>query len=409
MVTWQSQSQPSRSNTAAKSAWPAYFGIIALLVLIVLALAGGIIWYDMRKSTELMVAAAEHQMEETGAKISDRIRLLYDPMYAIVGIASQAPDMKTLLADNGPARMKLLLRALRFYPQILALYVGFDNGELFAVDHIAGESRARVRSLSGAPENAAFYNRTITLGDDGQRIERYLFLDDDGVEVGHTDPAAATYDPRTRPWFGSALHSDHVVLSDLYIFAQNNEPGFTLSRSFHATPSGVFGADLTATDLSDFLREQRITPGSLSFIFTRSGEIVAYPDEARMAAILPQSDQSMIALPQLSALKDPVAAGLFAAYRESGTPGNFVYAVAGRSYTGRVVEIPARYGRDQLLGIAVPLDEIEQPVIELRNQTLFYSVAFLVFTLPLYVTLIVFWIDRRLQGRDRWSGASDDD
>jgi hypothetical protein len=94
MATWQPHAQPSSLNTSSKSVSPAYFGIIALLVLIVLALAGGIIWYNMRKSTELMVAAAEHQMAETGAKISDRIRLLYDPMYAIVGIASQAPDMK---------------------------------------------------------------------------------------------------------------------------------------------------------------------------------------------------------------------------------------------------------------------------------------------------------------------------
>ena len=76
-----------------------------------------------------------------------------------------------------------------------------------------------------------------------------------------------------------------------------------------------------------------------------------------------------------------------------------MYAVPGRSYVGRVVEIPARYGRDQLLGIAVPLDEIEHPVIELRNQTLFYSIAFLVLALPLYVTLVVVWIDRRLARR----------
>ena len=115
----------------------------------------------------------------------------------------------------------------------------------------------------------------------------------------------------------------------------------------------------------------------------------------------------MVALPKLSELKDPVAAGLFAAYQEGSTPGNFVYAVAGRSYIGRVVEIPARYGRDQLLGIAVPVDEIEQPAIELRNQTLFYSIAFLVFALPLYVTLIVFWIDRRLGRRPEPLGAID--
>jgi adenylate cyclase len=231
------------------------------------------------------------------------------------------------------------------------------------------------------------------------RVERWVFLDDDGVEVGRTDPVPTTWDPRARPWYGPALQSNHVEISDLYIFFQNKEPGFTLSRSFHAAPSGVFAADLAAMDLSDFLNKQRITPGSLSFIFTRSGEIVAYPDQARMKAPATQGDEIMVALPKLSELKDPVADGLFAAYRESSTPGNFMYAVAGRSYIGRVVEIPARYGRDQLLGIAVPLDEIEHPVIEVRNQTLFYSIAFLVLALPLYVTLVVFWIDRRLARR----------
>jgi hypothetical protein len=392
-----------------EAVWPAYLGITALLVLIVVALAGGIIWYNLRKSTELMVASAERQMVETGEKISDRIKLLYDPMYAIVGIASQAPDMKALLTDNGHAGMPMLLRMLRFYPQILAVYVGFDNGELFAVDHIAGESRARVRSLSGAPENAFFYNRIITLGSDGLRVERYVFLDDDGVEVGRTEPVPATYDPRTRPWYGPALHSDHVELSALYIFNQNNEPGFTLSRSFHGARSGVFGADLAAVDLSDFLSKQRITPTSLSFIFTQSGEIVSYPDQARMKALVPHGGGIMVSLPQLSELKDPVADELFAAYRESSTPGNFMYAVAGRRYIGRVVEIPARYGRDQMLGIAVPIDEIEQPAIALRNQTLFYSIAFLVFALPLYVTLIVFWIDRRLGRRSAPFRAIEDE
>jgi hypothetical protein len=163
---------------APRSVWPVYFGIIGLLVLIVVALAGGIIWYNQRKSTDLMVAAAKRQMEETGAKISDRIRLLYDPMYAIVGIGSQAPDMKVLLTDNSVG-MPMFLRMLRFCPQILALYVGLDNGDFFAVDHIAGESRARFRSSRGAPDNTAFYRRIITLGAHGVRLERYVFLDDD--------------------------------------------------------------------------------------------------------------------------------------------------------------------------------------------------------------------------------------
>ena len=391
---WLGRSQPAA--LPAKSAWPAYLGMTALLVLIVVVLAGGIIWYNLRKSTELMVAAAERQMAETGEKISDRVKLLYDPLYAIVGIASQVPEINAPLGDNGRPSMTMLLRVLRFYPQILSLYVGLDNGDYFGVTRIAGEARARFRDAFKAPDNAAFTNKIITSGKNGERVESWIFLDDDGAEVGRNDAVVPEFDPRQRPWYGPALHSDHIEASDLYIFVLNHEPGFTLSRGFRATTPGVFGADLTETDLSDFLSKQRITPESIAFMFTRSGGIVAYPDQARLTELLRRSGQSTVALPQLSELKDPAAAGLFAAYRKSAAPGNFVYDVAGRNYIGRVVEIPARYGHDQLLGIAVPLDEIEKPAIALRNQTLFYSIAFLAFTLPLYVTLIVFWIDRRL-------------
>jgi hypothetical protein len=38
-----------------------------------------------------------------------------------------------------------------------------------------------------------------------------------------------------------------------------------------------------------------------------------------------------------------------------------------------------------------------------------YSIAFLVFALPLYMTLVVAWIDRRFEGRIRWPGSRDDD
>ena len=413
MVTGQAPPHPQTGQwqpaaVSPKSAWPAYLGIIALLVLIVLALAGGIIWYNLRKSTDLMVAVAERQMAESGEKISDRIKLLYDPLYAIVGIASQVPDMKAPLHDTPHTGLAMLMRMMRFYPQVLSLFVGFDNGAFFMLSHVAGESRARFRTALKAPDSAAFANKIVT-AKDGSRTERWIFFDDDGNEVGHIDPEPSDFDPRGRPWYKPALHSNHVELSDLYIFVLNDEPGFTLSRAFQAATPGVFGADMAAMDLSDFLSKQRITPTSLSFIFTRSGELVAYPDQARMAALVPRGSETMVALPKLSGLNDPVASGLFAAYRESRTLGNFVYDVGGRSYIGRVVEIPPRYGRDQLLGIAVPIDEIEEPVIALRNQTLFYSIAFLAFTLPLYVTLIVFWIDRRLGQRTSPFRTAEDD
>jgi len=38
-------------------------------------------------------------------------------------------EIKTPLSDNGHPPMAMLLRVLRFYPQILSLYVGLENGD----------------------------------------------------------------------------------------------------------------------------------------------------------------------------------------------------------------------------------------------------------------------------------------
>jgi adenylate cyclase len=375
---------------------------------ILVALAGGIIWYDSKKSSELAIAAAQRLMQEADDKITDRIRLLYDPMYAIVGIASMVPDLTAPPTKDDPSRMALMLRALRIYPQILSLYVGFDDGDFFMVTHIAGDKADTLRKELQAPSEAVFANEIVTPDSSGQRNPRWVFLGDDGAVVGRRDKAPP-FDPRQRPWYSAAKRSDVVEHSDLYIFASNGEPGFTLSRRFGGPTPGVMGADLAAVDLASFLGKQRITPGSTAFIFTKAGGVVALPDQNRIAKAVHANGETKAMLPKIAEMNDPVIDGLVAAYRDEQMAGTRVYDVAGRTYIGRVIDIPPRYGRDQLLAIAVPVDEIEKPIIDIRNDTLLYSVAFLIFALPLFVTLVVFWIDRRLERRAPWPQFRDDE
>jgi adenylate cyclase len=389
--------------------WQYYVGITALLLVMVVALAGGIIWYNSKKSNQVAIAAAERMMIEAGEDVSNRIRLIYDPMYAIVGIASLVPELSSPAVKDDPHAMSLILRVLRIYPQILSFYVGFDNGEFFMVTHIAGENSAALRDALDAPPDAAFANEIISADAGGDRKTRWVFLGEDGTVVGRLDPAAAEFDPRPRPWYDSAKRSDAVEQSALYIFATSGEPGFTLSRSFPGQMAGVMGADLAAVDLDHFLRDQHITPTSTAFIFTKTGEVIALPDAARFAKALHSDGQMLVKPPKIGDVNDPVIAGLVAAYENGPMSGTRFYDVAGRTWVGRVLDIPPRYGRDQLLAIMVPLDEIEKPITEIRNQTLLYSIAFLVFALPLYVTLVVALIDRRLEGRIRRPGSRDDD
>jgi adenylate cyclase len=388
---------------------PAYIGITSLLLFILVALAGGIIWYNSKKASELAIAAAQRLMQEADEKITDRIKLLYDPMYAIVGIASLVPELTTPSTGEDASAMALLLRALRIYPQILSLYVGFDNGDFSMVTHIAGAKADALRAALQAPQDAVFANEIVSADPAGQRTARWIFLGEDGAVVGRRDPAPTAFDPRQRLWYGAAKRTDVVEHSDLYIFASSGEPGFTLSRRFQGPTPGVMGADLAAVDLASFLHAQRITPTSTAFIFTKAGEVVAVPDQSRIAKAVQADGQTMAKPPKIADLHDPVIEGLVAAYQDGQMTGTRVYDVAGRTYIGRVVAIPPRYGRDQLLAITVPVDEIERPVIDIRNDTLLYSIAFLLFALPLYVTLVVIWIDRRLEGRVRQPQFRDDE
>ena len=394
-------SQGATSSDAEKSRplWHYYVGITALLLVMVVALTGGIIWYNSKKTNQLAFAAAERMMLEAGEDVSNRIKLLYDPMYAIVGIASLVPELTSPAIKENPHALSLMLHVLRIYPQILSLYVGFDNGEFFMVTHITGENSAALRDALHAPPDAAFANEIVSADAAGARSTRWVFLADDGSVAGRSDGAA--FDPRERPWYDAAKRSDAVERSDLYIFASSGEPGFTLSRSFTGEPAGVMGVDLAASDLARFLRDQHITPSSTAFIFTKTGEVIALPDAAQLAKAVRSDGQMLVAPPKIGYLNDPVIAGFVAAYEDGRMSGTRIYDVAGRTYVGHVVDIPSRYGRDQLLAIMVPLDEIEKPIIEIRNQSLLYSIAFLVFALPLYVTLVVAWLDRRLEGRSR--------
>jgi hypothetical protein len=171
------------------------------------------------------------------------------------------------------------------------------------------------------------------------------------------------------------------------------------------------GADLAAVDLADFLGSQKITPDSRAFLFTGSGEAVAVPGYAPAAAgpVSASAQTTTVKLPNIADLRDPVIEGLVAAYRNARMAGTRIYDVGGRSYFARIVPIPARYGRDQLLAIMVPVDEIEAPIAGIRNDTLLYSIAFLVLALPLYVTLVVIWLDRRLGRPAPWPQFRDDE
>jgi uncharacterized iron-regulated membrane protein len=73
----------SVSHPAPQPLWHYYVGITAWLLVMVVALTGGIIWYNSKKANKLAIEAARRMIQEAGDDVTNRIKLLYDPMYAM--------------------------------------------------------------------------------------------------------------------------------------------------------------------------------------------------------------------------------------------------------------------------------------------------------------------------------------
>jgi len=173
----------SSSAGQSPSAWWTYFGITSLLLAIVVALAGGIIWYNSKKSNELAIAAAERMIEEVGDNVVSHVRLLYDPIYAVIRIGSRVPELTSPAISEDPRVRSLILRELRSYPQLLSIYVGLDNGDFFMITHIAGEESTAVHDALHAPQDAVFANEIITADSGGDRKTRWVYLSAEGDVV----------------------------------------------------------------------------------------------------------------------------------------------------------------------------------------------------------------------------------
>ncbi len=365
----------------APSASRIYLTMLGSLVLIVASLAGGIIWYNSAKTAELAIVSADRLIGEISDKVLERVQLLYDPMVAIVALAARVPELQAMCSGDDPPALPFLLRGLRAYPQIFSLYVGFADGEFFMVSRVGGPERAAAREALGAPAEAEFANERIRIAADGTRQTSWRFLDHEGKLLDSRNEPQPIFDPRERVWYNLArAHPGDVQRTQPYQFASSKEMGVTLSRSVEGRMDGAFGADLAIGEISRFLAAQAITKSSRVFIFDGDGTIVAPSMPGKRIA-----DSG-----------DPVMTALYERFRAERAVASLTLTVADRAYEARIRALPERYGSDEYLAILVPTEEILEPTNAIRTLTLLYSSAFLVLALPLYATLVVAWIDRRL-------------
>jgi adenylate cyclase len=382
-------SEPPLEKAPGARRWivPLQLNILTVFIVILATIVGVVVFHTHSRNRDAALAAAAALMDEVGEKILERLKWLYDPAYALVGVSTElaGANVKPNLATH-PLE-SAIVQILDLRPSITSAFLGFADGDFYRVVRVEQPA-----TMLNAPPDTGYAIQRIQRRADGDRFALWKYLDQARRPVGSHLVRGPGYDPREWPWYQAAIRVAEPTLSDLYVFADASTLGVTVARRLDGPIPGVFGVDIALSDVAGFLAAQRFSRSARLFMFHGDGRLTAHPDPGRAARFITEGGRRTVALNTIEALEDPVASALFRSFRA--TEGGFerrIINVAGEAYVARVDALPSRYGRDAYIAMAVPVDEFVAPVVAAGRDAVLFAAAVFVFFLP-----IVVWIAARI-------------
>lgn len=158
----------------------------------------------------------------------------------------------------------LTVDILKMLPLSTGAYWGDQNGDfVYARKELDGSITSEIYQRGYSPATRTIISRNTQ----GKIISQYSSND-------------LRYDHRVRPWYLQAQKEKETTWTEIYVFASIPTKGITVSTPVFKNGQffGVFGIDIDLSDLSQFIKNQKITPNSYLFIITKKGKIIAAPD-----------------------------------------------------------------------------------------------------------------------------------
>ncbi|WP_031481037.1 hybrid sensor histidine kinase/response regulator [Maridesulfovibrio frigidus] len=299
-----------------------------------------------------------------------------DKSEAYLRPAEKAAELTTFLADSNivssedPYSMiSYFYQQIELYPQFTAIYYGNTEGEFF----MASRSNSLVKN--------GYFTKIIRKTKESQKVELLWENSEHKTLEKKFDPGHK-YDPRTRPWFASAVRSNEVIWTDPYVFFTAQKPGITTACPVYdkaGALQGVVGVDITIDELSIFLEKLKIGESGKAFIANRNGDVVAFPDLSKVQGIV--GEDNKVSLSKMSELDDEVSRKAYNSMpsgKLSSTPVYTSFSHNGENYNSMFVPFTdPRW--PWVIGIYVREDDFLGDVIANRNQNILISLFVVLF------------------------------
>ncbi|MDO9321953.1 MAG: cache and HAMP domain-containing protein, partial [Pseudomonas sp.] len=261
----------AKANPATARRFPLHVHISALFTL--LLLATGIVMgvFNYQQTSSIILSSSEKLFERISTEVRLDLDHTYTPIRQLLSLLALDPSTRKAQPSERQALLAPFAQALNDNPKLAALYLGYPNGDFFMLRPLR---TAAFRQLFEAPPNAAFQLWTIEHSD-GAVQSSYRFFDQNLNLLRHIQRSGEDFDPRSRPWYQSALSDAEQITTAPYGFFSSKQVGTTLARNVGLNI--VLAADLTLDDLSATLSKHQITPSTEVLLFDSDGDAIAYP------------------------------------------------------------------------------------------------------------------------------------
>jgi len=349
--------------------WKLQVVVAAVFAVIVLAIAGGLIWYNNGEVRRLVRADASARFD----RVVERVR---DEFKSGLYLAQVVLDTSTLTIETdvpedhlGAVMIGTLRDLEKVLPAASSFFVGWNDGRFVMAQSLATARLPGVTAsgLPGATYVLEFVDRRPT-----GAVIRWVVTDARGGPIGEPQTASTDFDPRTRPWYKQAFATTGAIVTEPYRFANMNQVGLTLARRSRLTDDVVFGVDIGLATVDRTLADLRRQHSLDLVVFNRSGEVIAHPDGVRLRTEFREARAEH--LPLMTELGMPLLAELYRSFQAVGTGRNFTGELGDESYLERF-ELIADNMPDVVLGIAYPYALVVGPADRIRFTSLLIGVG----------------------------------
>ena len=242
-----------------------------------------IIWLAFSHGKQAAVSAGAQQMREMSLRLIEGYRNTLQGGTETVALASTLPQLASPPLQDLQAKQDFFLEVLRNIPNATSIYTGYPDGSYLQA---ISTTRRDVRQTLAAPDGTAFAIRTIAGRQTGAVTSTLRFLDKEAAPLGERAMEYASFDPRERPWYSSAISGGAAISVGPYVAGTLGVPTLTIAAPMRDNRQVVVGINIHLQTIGRLLDAEGISPNARAYIIDDADDLVAHSDPGVMERLL---------------------------------------------------------------------------------------------------------------------------